>query len=101
MRGRLHPALAARRREVSAERGLRRRSILVTAIGALAALTLVGASATLLVLAGLIEGFLSASDAPAAFKLGVSAASAGLVVLYFAAGKWVTAGEGGISPPSR
>ena len=51
------------------------------------AIRLVGASATLLVLAGLIEGFLSASDAPAAFKLGVSAASAGLVILYFAAGK--------------
>lgn len=51
------------------------------------AIRLVGASATLLILAGFIEGFLSASDAPAAFKLGVSAASAGLVVLYFAAGK--------------
>jgi uncharacterized membrane protein SpoIIM required for sporulation/uncharacterized RDD family membrane protein YckC len=56
------------------------------------AIRLVGASATLLVLAGLIEGFLSASDAPAAFKLGVSAASVGLVILYFAAGRKATAG---------
>ncbi len=36
----------------------------------------------------MIEGFLSASAAPAALKLSVSAASAVLVGLYFSAGRW-------------
>jgi uncharacterized membrane protein SpoIIM required for sporulation/uncharacterized RDD family membrane protein YckC len=52
-----------------------------------AALRLVVASASLLLLAGIIEGFLSASDAPFALKLGVSMASALLLVLYFTAGR--------------
>ncbi len=51
------------------------------------AIKLVGAAATLLLLAGIIEGLLSASGAPAAFKFGVSAASVVLAVLYFAAGR--------------
>jgi uncharacterized membrane protein SpoIIM required for sporulation/uncharacterized RDD family membrane protein YckC len=50
------------------------------------AVQLVGASGCLLLLAGLIEGFLSASGAPAALKLGVSAASLVLVGLYFTSG---------------
>jgi uncharacterized membrane protein SpoIIM required for sporulation len=50
------------------------------------AIRMVGAAACLLLLAGTIEGFLSASDAPLAIKLGVSAASAVLLALYFAAG---------------
>jgi uncharacterized membrane protein SpoIIM required for sporulation/uncharacterized RDD family membrane protein YckC len=51
------------------------------------AIRLVGAASCLLLLAGIIEGFLSASAAPAAIKLGVSAASAVLVGLYVAAGR--------------
>jgi uncharacterized membrane protein SpoIIM required for sporulation len=51
------------------------------------AIRLVGAAICLLALAGIIEGFLSASPAPSVFKLGVSAASAALVALYFAAGR--------------
>jgi uncharacterized membrane protein SpoIIM required for sporulation/uncharacterized RDD family membrane protein YckC len=61
------------------------------------AIRLVGAAASLLVLAGLIEGFLSASGAPTALKLGVSAASAVLVALYFLAGRGAPAGAG--APP--
>ncbi len=64
------------------------------------AIRLVGASATLLILAGIIEGFLSASDAPAVLKVAVSAASAGLIVLYLAAGKSAGAAQGGFSPVS-
>jgi uncharacterized membrane protein SpoIIM required for sporulation/uncharacterized RDD family membrane protein YckC len=51
------------------------------------AVLLVGAAACLLLIAGTIEGFLSASGAPAAFKFGVSVASAVLVGLLFAAGR--------------
>ncbi len=50
------------------------------------AIKLVGAAAFLLVIAGLIEGFISASGAPGALKFGVSAASAVFLVFYFAAG---------------
>ena len=50
------------------------------------AIRMVGAAASLLLLAGTIEGLLSASDAPAVFKLGVSVASGVLLVLYFTAG---------------
>jgi uncharacterized membrane protein SpoIIM required for sporulation/uncharacterized RDD family membrane protein YckC len=52
-----------------------------------AAVRMVGAAALLLVLAGLIEGFLSASAAPATLKMGVSVASAFLVLLLYAAGR--------------
>jgi uncharacterized membrane protein SpoIIM required for sporulation/uncharacterized RDD family membrane protein YckC len=48
---------------------------------------LVGAAATLLLLAGVIEGFLSASDAPPPVKLGVSLASFLLLGLYFESGR--------------
>ncbi len=51
------------------------------------AIVMLGAATSLLVLAGVIEGFLSASDAPAAAKLAVSTASAVLVTLYFLAGR--------------
>ncbi len=51
------------------------------------AVELVGAAACLLLLAGIIEGLLSASPAPIIFKLGVSAASVVLVGAYFLAGK--------------
>lgn len=51
------------------------------------AIRVVGAAVCLLLLAGTIEGFLSASGAPAPYKFGVSAASAVLVALYFEAGR--------------
>jgi len=51
------------------------------------AIRLVGSAASLLLVAGVIEGFLSASDAPAPLKFGVSAASGALLVLYFLAGR--------------
>lgn len=54
------------------------------------AIRLVGAAACLLVVAGLIEGFLSASAAPAPLKLAVSAASVVVVVMYFAVGRRAT-----------
>lgn len=50
------------------------------------AVRLVGAAICLLLLAGTIEGLLSASDAPAAFKLGVGAASVVLLALCWRAG---------------
>jgi uncharacterized membrane protein SpoIIM required for sporulation len=58
------------------------------------AIELVGAAACLLLLAGTIEGFLSASNAPTLLKLTVSAASAVLVAAYFAAGRRAAADEG-------
>lgn len=51
------------------------------------AIQLVALAAILLLLAGTIEGLLSASDAPAAFKLGVSAASLILIGLLYDAGR--------------
>jgi uncharacterized membrane protein SpoIIM required for sporulation/uncharacterized RDD family membrane protein YckC len=48
---------------------------------------LVGAAVLLLCLAGTIEGLLSASDAPPAFKFATSAATAILLALYFASGR--------------
>lgn len=51
------------------------------------AMRLLGAATSLLLLAGTIEGLLSASDAPATLKLAVSAATAVLLALYLAAGK--------------
>ncbi|HEY3220143.1 MAG TPA: stage II sporulation protein M [Gemmatimonadales bacterium] len=47
---------------------------------------MIGAVVTLLVIAGTIEGLLSASAAPAIWKYGVSAATAVLLVLYLANG---------------
>jgi uncharacterized membrane protein SpoIIM required for sporulation/uncharacterized RDD family membrane protein YckC len=64
---------------------VRRRDALV--LGGRAAIRMVGAAACLLVLAGTIEGFLSASDAPAALKLVVSAASGVLLALYIGNGR--------------
>ena len=54
--------------------------------GAIAA-RMIGAVVSLLALAGTIEGLLSTSDAPAVVKFGVSAASAVLLILYFANGR--------------
>lgn len=51
------------------------------------AVLLVGFAALLLLLAGAIEGLLSASDAPVTIKFGVSAASAGLLALLALAGR--------------
>jgi uncharacterized membrane protein SpoIIM required for sporulation/uncharacterized RDD family membrane protein YckC len=50
------------------------------------AITMFGAAACLLVFAGVIEGLLSASDAAPAWKLGVSAASALLLILLTVTG---------------
>src|SRR5467141_3423535 len=47
---------------------------------------MIGAVVTLLAIAGTIEGLLSTSAAPAIWKYGVSAATAALLVLYFANG---------------
>src|SRR5437016_2624922 len=47
---------------------------------------MIGAVVTLLAIAGTIEGLLSTSSAPAAWKYGVSAASAVFLVLYLANG---------------
>jgi uncharacterized membrane protein SpoIIM required for sporulation len=58
------------------------------------AIELVGAAASLLVVAGVIEGFVSASAAPAALKLSVSAASAAFLWLYFRAGRRATENQG-------
>lgn len=55
------------------------------------AIQVLAAAALLLVLAGTIEGLLSASDAPAAVKLAVSAASAVLLGLLWAAGRRASA----------
>ena len=48
---------------------------------------MIGSVVTLLAIAGTIEGLLSTSDAPAIWKYGVSAATAVLLLLYFASGK--------------
>ncbi|MCC6316944.1 MAG: stage II sporulation protein M [Gemmatimonadaceae bacterium] len=50
------------------------------------AVRLVGASTILLLVAGMIEGFLSASGAPFAVKVGVSAASAVLLAIWLILG---------------
>ncbi len=50
------------------------------------ALHMIGAVVCLLVVAGAIEGLLSASDAPPPYKFAVSAASAVLLTCYFASG---------------
>jgi uncharacterized membrane protein SpoIIM required for sporulation len=74
-------------RAVVAPGDLARRDALV--VNGRLALRLVGAAAVLLLVAGAIEGFLSASPAPAALKVGVSAASAGVVGLLFLLGRKV------------
>ena len=53
---------------------------------------MIGAVVTLLAIAGTIEGLLSTSSAPAAWKYGVSAASAVFLVLYLANGYLETRG---------
>lgn len=72
-------------RAILAPGDLTRRDALVIQGGR--AIRLVAASACLLLLAGTIEGFLSASDAAPAMKLAVSTASAGLLVLLALAGR--------------
>jgi len=59
------------------------------------AVRLVGAATSLLVLAGTVEGFLSASDQPSGLKLAVSATSGVLLVLYLANGARVVRGAAG------
>jgi len=51
------------------------------------ALRMIGAVVCLLIAAGAIEGLLSASDAPPAYKFAVSAASGVLLACYFASGR--------------
>ena len=72
-------------RTILAPGDLRRRDAMI--VHGRTAVRMVGAATCLLVLAGTIEGFLSASDAPAAVKLGVSAASAVLLALYLVNGR--------------
>lgn len=52
------------------------------------AIHMMGAVVTMLAIAGVIEGLLSASDAPAVWKYGVSAATAVWLVLYLRSG-WI------------
>ena len=52
------------------------------------AVLMMGAVVTLLAIAGAIEGLLSASDAPAIWKYGVSAVTVVFLALYFASG-WI------------
>lgn len=52
---------------------------------------MIGAVVTLLAIAGTIEGLLSASNAPAMWKYGVSAATVVFLLLYFANGRARTA----------
>ncbi len=61
-----------------------RRDALV--VDGIVAARMIGAVVVLLAIAGSIEGLLSASDAPAPFKFGVSAISAVFLGLYFASG---------------
>jgi uncharacterized membrane protein SpoIIM required for sporulation/uncharacterized RDD family membrane protein YckC len=63
------------------------------------AIQVVAAAALLLVLAGVIEGLLSASGAPPVFKLFVSAASAVLLVLLWLAGRRFSAERAPGAPP--
>ncbi len=64
------------------------------------AVRMVGAVVTLLAIAGAIEGLLSASDAPAVWKYGVSAATAVFLLLYLASG-WVYLREAPPRPASQ
>jgi uncharacterized membrane protein SpoIIM required for sporulation/uncharacterized RDD family membrane protein YckC len=59
------------------------------------AIRMVGGSACLLLLAGTIEGFLSASEANPLLKLGVCATSLVLAGLYFEAGRRAVLGHSG------
>jgi uncharacterized membrane protein SpoIIM required for sporulation len=87
-------------RALIAPGALRRRDALI--VQGRAAIRMIGAASCLLILAGVIEGFLSASDAAPAVKLGVSAASALLLVLYLANGYLTDASSAeGLSPPRR
>lgn len=65
------------------------------------AIRLVGAATTLLVLAGTIEGFLSASDQPSARKLAVSAASLLLLALYLLNGWRHRSGPANVTTETR
>ena len=76
-------------RAVVAPGDLTRRDALV--VHGRAAIRLLGSAVLLLLLAGIIEGFLSASAAPVSVKIGVSTASAVLVALYFEVGRRVVA----------
>lgn len=59
---------------------------------------MIGAVVTLLVIAGTIEGLLSASDAPAPWKYGVSATTAVFLLLYVISGRRALAAERGKAP---
>jgi uncharacterized membrane protein SpoIIM required for sporulation/uncharacterized RDD family membrane protein YckC len=71
-------------RAIVAPGDLSRRDALV--LGGRLAIRLVGVATVMLILAGVIEGFLSASAAPPGLKLGVSGASLLLLALYCVAG---------------
>jgi uncharacterized membrane protein SpoIIM required for sporulation len=62
---------------------------------------MVGAVVTLLAIAGVIEGLLSTSDAPAAWKYGVSATTVVLLALYLASGSGYLKELGARSSPIR
>ena len=64
------------------------------------AVRMVGAVVTLLAIAGTIEGLLSASDAPAVWKYGVSATTAVFLVLYLASG-WAYLKDATATTPGR
>ena len=56
------------------------------------AIRLVGCAVTVLLVAGLIEGLISASGVGATIKIAVSAASVALLILYLATGARLAAG---------
>jgi uncharacterized membrane protein SpoIIM required for sporulation/uncharacterized RDD family membrane protein YckC len=62
---------------------------------------LVGVSVLLLALAGTIEGLLSASDAPAAFKFATSGATVVLLILYLASGRHYLSSQATGQPGER
>jgi len=76
-----------------------RRDALV--LDGLVAARMIGMVVVLLAIAGTIEGLLSASDAAAAYKFGVSAASAAFLALYLANGWRHRAVAGQRSHPGR
>ena len=78
---------------------LRRRDALI--VQGRTAISMIGAATCLLILAGVIEGFLSASDAAPAVKFGVSAASVVLLGLYLANGYLTDANSAEGPVPSR
>ena len=61
-------------------------SLLFPPLASVLGIRLVGASSLMLLVAGIIEGFISASNLPLGMRIGASVASAGLLVAYLLGG---------------